>query len=179
MTTVIVDRIKGEVLSDSRGTQTVTSTEISWFKRKVKTENIIHDDTQKIFRLGKTVITGSGSLVLLEEIVDRFKLYQYHTPKSFWINCDMGLSNTTVLVNKKFQGKVKTVKLSLKPKRFFGNWIKVTVDKTFPDTAYTVTGSGHQYATGALEVGSDPYTALEAAKKYDIYSGGETQKEVL
>ncbi len=179
MTTVIVDRIKGEVLSDSRGTQTVTSTEISWFKRKVKTENIIHDDTKKVFRLGKTVITGSGSLRLLEEMVDRFKLYQYHTPKSFWINCDMDLNNTTVLVNKKFQGKVKTVELSLKPKRLFGNWTKITVAKTFIDSDYTIIGSGQKYATGALEVGSDPYTALGVAKKYDIYSGGETQKEVL
>ena len=50
MTTVIVDRIKVEVLSDSRGTQTVTRTEISLFKRKVKTETIIHDDTQKVFK---------------------------------------------------------------------------------------------------------------------------------
>ncbi len=179
MTTVIIDRIKGEVLSDSRGTQTVTSTEISWFKRKVKTENIIHDDTKKVFRLGKTVITGSGSLRLLEEMVDRFKLYQYHTPKSFWINCDMDLNNTTVLVNKKFQGKVKTVEFELKPKRFFGNWIRVTVDKTFPDDDYIIIGSGRQYATGALEVGSNPEHALEVSKKYDIYSGGETQKEVL
>lgn len=179
MTTVIVDRIKSEVLSDSRGTQTVTSTEISWFKRKVKTENIIHDDTQKVFRLGKTVIAGSGSLRLLEEMVDRFKLYQYHTPKSFWLNCDMELDYTTVLVNKKFQGKVKTVNLSLKPKRVFGNWIKITVDKTFPDTDYTIIGSGHQYASGALEVGSNPEHALEVSKKYDIYSGGETQKEFL
>ena len=83
------------------------------------------------------------------------------------------------MVNKKVQGKVKTIQLSLKPKRFFGNWIKVSVDKTFPTTSYTIIGSGHQYATGALEVGSDPDNALEVAKKYDIYSGGETQKEVL
>lgn len=50
MTTVIVDRLRGEVLSDSRGTETKISSEVSWLpypKRKTKAEDIIHDDTKK------------------------------------------------------------------------------------------------------------------------------------
>ncbi|CAL9979918.1 peptidase HslV family [Vibrio phage F99] len=182
MTTVIVDRLRGEVLSDSRGTETKISSEVSWLpypKRKTKTENIIHDDTKKVFRLGKTVITGSGSLQLLLEVVDRFKSYQYFTPDHFWMKTPLDMDNTTVLVNKKYNGKVRTVQLDLTPKRIYGIWVRVKVTKHYPDTAYTIIGSGRQYATGAVEVGSFPEEAINVAKKYDTYSGGETQKEVL
>lgn len=125
------------------------------------------------------MITGSGSLQLLLEMVDRFKAYQYFTPEHFWMKTPLDMGSTTVLVNKKFNGKVKTLQLDLVPVRVFGKWVRVKVTKRYPDTAYTIIGSGRQYATGAVEVGSFPEEAINVAKKYDTYSGGETQKEVL
>lgn len=182
MTTVIIDRKRGVVLSDSRGTEEKTQTEISWLpypKRKVKDSYVVYDNIQKVFRVGKTVITGTGALTLLEEIVQRFKLYQYYTPKTLWVKSEFDLSDTLIFINKVFDGKMKTLRLELSAKRFLGEWQRVSVIKSYPATDYTFAGSGHQYATGAMEAGATPERALEVAKTCDQYSGGATQREVL
>lgn len=44
----------------------------------------------------------------------------------------------------------------------------------FVEPPYAV-GSGAQYALGALGAGVDAPTAVEVAKRYDLYSGGQTQ----
>ncbi|HCS5018554.1 TPA: hypothetical protein ORQ81_000048 [Escherichia coli] len=44
----------------------------------------------------------------------------------------------------------------------------------FVEPPYAI-GSGAHYALGALGAGVDAPTAVEVAKRYDLYSGGQTQ----
>lgn len=184
MTTIIIDREKGLVVSDSRGTQEEENKYICWTPLpKIKTKKVktVYDDTQKIFTVGKHVITGCGSLTLLKMMVDRIVNEDYHTPKKVYFQCDFDLSKTNVYVSKRVLGRVRTLKYILIPTKIpCTGYYSVKVDKIPQYSSFTVDGSGKQFAMGALYGnGQSAWGAINAAKEFDEGSGGDTQMVYL
>ena len=170
MTTVIVNRKTGKVYSDSR----ITHTNISGiFSNK---EEYTYSKTYKIFSVHKHVITGSGSLRVLHEVVDRFHKSKY-LPDIFYFRDKYGCDDTCVLVTKRTLDKVYTARYDLSIKNLPFGWKRVKVDKDFfgENFTYSIRGSGMQLAIGALEQGATPEEAIKIASKHDMYTDDNIQ----
>jgi 20S proteasome alpha/beta subunit len=165
MTTVIVDRVEGKVYSDSRA----TSTTISGIFKKV--ENVEYSEVDKIFRVNNHVLTGSGSLRLLHEVVERFRSCK-KLPSSFYINSGEYHQKTIILVNKFTGGRYFSVQYNLSAKSLPFGKVRVSVVKSAKDDSnqYTIIGSGGLLATGAMEQGATPEEAIQIASKHDQYT---------
>ena len=55
---------------------------------------------------------------------------------------------------------------------------KSSVDLSEIENFYSI-GNGRKFALAAMECGKSPREAVEVAIKYDIYSGGEVQEEII
>ena len=155
---------------------------------KSNTETILHEGTQKIFEVDGHVITGAGSLEVLRDIVETFKTTKC-LPDKITRTYEYTPSCTEVVVCKvnKMTGLLTTVQYDLTPTNFrkvrnnlFGK-VKcdIKVEKHINSgvdlgTAYNLQGSGSALACGSLHTGQDPIKAMEAAKKFDEFSGGAT-----
>ena len=106
MTTVIVDRKLGVVYSDSRGTNTEVS---GTFKKK---EEYTYYKVNKISRIHGHVITGCGSLNVLNKVVERFH-EEKRLPNTFYFKNKYDLGDTCVMVTKRTLGKCYTVEYNL------------------------------------------------------------------
>lgn len=170
MTTVIVDRKRGKVYSDSRATHTNIS---GIFKNK---EEHTYSKTTKIFSIHRHVITGCGSLRVLHEVVDRFHKSK-HLPDTFYFRDKQDCDNTCVLVTKRSSGDVYTVMYNLSVSNLLEGWKRVKVDKDFigEDFNCSVRGSGMELAIGALEQGATPEEAIKIASKHDMYTDDNIQ----
>ena len=171
MTTVIVDRKEGAVYSDSRGTDTEVS---GTFKKK---EEHKYCKVSKISRIHGHVITGCGSLDVLNKIVERFH-EEKRLPDTFYFKNNCELDETCVLVTKRTLGKCYTVRYNLAVKNLPLDWKRVKVSKAFieEDNRYSVKGSGMLLAIGALEMGALPSEAIKIASKHDMYTDDDVKK---
>ena len=170
MTTVIVDRKKGKVYSDSR----LTSTNMSGiFKTK---EEYTYSRTNKIFSVHKHIITGCGSLRVLYEVVERFHTKKM-LPNTIYFRCDNDCDDTCVLVTKRTLDRIYTASYDLSVKNLPFGWKCVKVDKDFigEDFNCSVRGSGMELAIGALEQGAMPEEAIKIASKHDMYTDDDIQ----
>lgn len=170
MTTVIVDRKDGKVYSDSRGTNTSIS---GVFNKK---EEYTFSKVTKIFSVHKHIITGCGSLELLEKVVELFRTDK-KLGSTFYFRSEYDIDYTEVLVNKRTLGHNYTVNYRLKPKNLPLNWVKVSVEREFltEEVNVSIRGSGMQLAMGAMEQGATPEEAIKIAAKHDMYTGDTIQ----
>ena len=165
MTTVIVNRKTGKVYSDSR----LTHTNISGvFRTK---EEYSYTNGDKIFSVHKHIITGSGSLRVLHEVVDRFHMKKL-LPKVFYFRDKYDSENTCILVTKKTLGENYTASYELYVEHLPFGWKRVKVTKEFlgEDVSLSVRGSGMCLAIGALEQGATPEEAIKIASRHDMYT---------
>lgn len=177
MTTIILDIQNCKVYSDSRGTETDTKLIREGFRFKNKEVYNFYDDTQKIFRTNNHIVTGSGSLALLEAIVDMVVGGCYHIPDCLYTRNKYDLGKTTVVICRKHGESLTGVKVQLTPKRILGTrFIKVDITKSKIKSSerFMTLGSGREFAIGALRAESTPEKAMDIAKEFDKYSGGET-----
>lgn len=170
MTTVIVDRKRGAVYSDSRG----TNTEVSGTFRK--REEYTYCKVNKISRVHGHVIAGCGSLNVLNKVVERFHK-EKRLPDTFYFKDKYDLGETYVLVTKETLGKCYTVEYNLTVTNLLLGWKRVKVSKTFigEDKKYSVKGSGMLLAIGALEQGATTEEAIKIASKHDMYTDNDVK----
>ena len=177
MTTIVIDRKKRLVASDSRCTNTTKGKlKISWRGVKfTEEEEFYEDNTQKVFKVGSTVITGCGSLSILYTIVSRFKIGKIVTPTTLFMRSDYELGFTKVYVNKVVGGKMYTLNLVIDSYNLpFCKMLKIS--KNFDaDEGRMSSGSGGEFAMGVLYQGGGVEDAIECAKVFDDNSGGDMQ----
>ena len=165
MTTVIVNRKTGKVYSDSR----LTHINISGvFRTK---EEYSYTKTDKIFSVHNHIITGGGSLRILQEVVDRFHMKK-SLPGVFYFRDKYDCDNTCALVTKKTLGECHTASYDLVVQHLPFGWKRVKVTKEFlgEDISLSVRGSGMGLAIGALEQGATPEEAIKIASRHDMYT---------
>lgn len=181
MTTIVINRDKGIISSDSRCTYTESSRHfeiknyLPRFNYKSKTTH--EDNTTKIFKVGSVVVCGCGSLLLLQETVNNLFNWGSKIPKRFYVKDSYNLSGTNVYLTKRTMGKVYTILLELKAtKILWTNYQVVTITKDIANTNYTMNGSGWRFAAGAVQSGKDDKEAIEIAMKFDNNTGGEVKQ---
>lgn len=176
MTTVIIDREKGTISTDSRGTITnKIKVKGSLFKQKEEKEYL--DNTTKIFKVDNTIICGCGSLCLLKHIVTLFTEDCIILPKYSIMHSKYDLSETNVYITKRTLSKCYTIRLELKATKILGlNYQIVKLRKYLIEVSHTFAGSGWEFAAGAYNVKKDPIEAITIASKFDDYTGGYIQQ---
>jgi len=178
MTTLIIDRKLGLVVSDSRGTQEneISSWKFLPFPHIEKTTTKDYLTVQKIYEFNNHVIVGCGSLALLEMFAYQIKLFNFHFDKVYYRRFEYDLDRTTVYINKRTLGKVYTLSLSIEPVKLGFGWYKLKVTKNTHDKRYTFNGSGRQYALGAREDGKTLQECVKITAKYDVYTDDDIQE---
>lgn len=127
------------------------------------------ENSSKLFEVNNMIIGGSGNTQEFSFLrlfaknhrpakADINSVLEYLVEFSDWVrkkDSNFKLSNCLILV---FDGKVfETIHLEVREVK-----------------DYTATGSGMFLALGAMEMGADTKKAVDVAKKYDLYCGGET-----
>lgn len=98
------------------------------------------------------------------------------------INSERELYNYFHTIKEKFQTDGNDTEVFLV---IFNNKIydlrlnKSSVDYMEIQGSFYSIGSGRQFALAAMEYGKSPREVVEVAIKYDIYSGGEIQEEIV
>lgn len=134
------------------------------------------------FKTGNHVITGCGSLDLLNKIVGNCNKDKFNTPKSFYFYSSSDYIETTVYICKRSGGKLSGIRLYLTPKRIpLIGMVKVKVKREIigSDSLYCTAGSGSSYADSDLRSGLSPEEALRSAIQFDNYTGGGIQEVSL
>ena len=178
MTTLIIDREEGLIVSDSRGTQEneIASWKLLPFPRLERTISKDYLTVQKIYEFNNHVIVGCGSLTLLEMFAYQVKLYDFHFDNVYFRKFEHDVSNTTVYINKRALGDVHTLELKIKPTKIGFGWYKLKVLKAVMKKRYTFNGSGRELALGACEAGKDLFESIRIAAKYDNYTDSNIQE---
>lgn len=178
MTTLIIDREEGLVLSDSRGTQEneIASWKLLPFPRLERTITKDYLIVQKIYEFNNHVIVGCGSLSVLELFAQKVKLYNFHFDNVYFHKFEHEVSDTTVYINKRTLGDVHTLELKIKPTKIGFGWYKLNVVKVVQKKRYTFNGSGKELALGAYEAGKDLFESIKITAKYDNYTDSNIQE---
>jgi hypothetical protein len=181
MTTLIIDREEGVVVSDSRGT---LENEISNFKflpyPHIKRETQkAYLTVQKVFEVNNHVIVGCGSLSILKFFVHKVKMYNFNFDSVYYYKFDHDLDGTNVYISKRTAGKVHTLTLIVEPIKLGFGWYKLKVTKSVHINRYTIAGSGRHLAIGAVEAGADLAECIKIAAKHDKYTDDNIQVNIL
>ena len=180
MTTIVIDSKNHKVYADTRGTlvEDVTSLNISFkfpfFKIKKENEKVYLDCTEKLTRLGNTLISGSGSLEVLSKFATRIKEGKFFTPNNFIMKLHYNPSVTEVICSKYCNGKTQSISHTLQSKHLIGKYYLMINEKKKITKDYYTSGSGGQYMAGYLMASEDVFDAYEAVKKCDTGTGGKT-----
>ncbi|AGH31993.1 peptidase HslV family [Vibrio phage PWH3a-P1] len=181
MTTLIIDRENGIVVSDSRGTieKETLSLKLLPYPCVKRKKDKTHLTVQKIFEVNNHVIVGCGSLDVLELFVHKVKMHNFHFDNTYYYKFDHDVDSTNVYINKRTAGKVYTLTLKIEPVKLGFGWYKLKIEKEFPDKQYTVAGSGRHLATGAVEAGGSIIECIKIAAKHDNYTDDDIQMVTL
>ena len=177
MTTVIVNKKTGAVFSDSRGTHEdyISNWKILPYPKKTTKVERHFEKVQKIYQVGSTVVTGSGSLNLLEYFVGKVKAGTSHFKGCYYIRSKFEPSTTNVLLVKRGLGDVHILQLKVSVVGLPFGWYKLKVVKNIVTKSYAILGSGGDYAIGALEMGASEVEAIKIAAKFDHYTDNGIQ----
>lgn len=177
MTTVIINRETGGVFTDSRGTEEneISNWRLLPYPRKVVKTERVFSTVQKVFPIGNMIVTGCGSLNILEYFVDVVDSGVARFKNAYYIKSQFEPSNTSVFIVKRSLNKVNVLKLEVTVKRLPFNYYKLCVKKKIMDNKFVVAGSGRQYALGALSMNASELEAIECTTKYDFYTDSRVQ----
>lgn len=177
MTTVIINQETGGVFTDSRGTveNDISNWRVLPYPRKITRTEKVYTKVQKIFSVGNMLITGCGSLNILEYFVKKVEAGNFRFKNTYCIKSEFEPSDTNVCIVKRSLGKVRVLKLEITVKNLPFGYYLLKVDKHVMDKNFVVAGSGRQYAVGALAMKSSEVEAIEVAAKYDFYTDFNVQ----
>ena len=148
MTTMIIDTENGIIMADSRGTETseVSNWKILPYPRKVTNVENKFSKVKKVFAIDSHIVSGSGSLILIEHIRDIISKGVYNFKEHYILKSEFDFSNTNVYITKKTCGENHCLWLKLKTKRLPFNYQLLKLSKEIAVGTVIVSGSGSSFA---------------------------------
>lgn len=177
MTTMIIDLEEGVVMADSRGTETseVSNWKILPYPRKVTNVENKFFKVQKIFSVNGHVVSGSGSLFILEYFRDLLEKGEYSFKSWYIVKSEFDFSDTNVYITKKSCGKNHCMEFRVKSEWLPFNYRLLKITKYVIRNRMVVSGSGAAFASGAIEAGAIIEEAIKIAAKLDKFTDDRLQ----
>lgn len=181
MTTMVIDLEEGIIMADSRGTETleVSNWKILPYPRKVTNVENKFSKVQKIFSVDGHVVSGSGSLFILEYFRDLLSKGDYSFKSRYIVKSDFDFSDTNVYITKKSCGKNHCIEFKVKSEWLPFNYRLLKITKSVIRKRMVVSGSGAAFASGAIEAGATMDEAINIAAKLDKFTDDRLQGAIL
>ncbi|ADX89343.1 hypothetical protein TUST1-2_00815 [Vibrio phage ICP1_2001_A] len=147
--------------------------------RKITNVENKFSKVQKIFSVYGYVVSGSGSLFILEYFRGLLGKGEYNFKNRYIVKSDFDFSDTNVYITKKSCGKNHCMEFKVKSEWLPFNYRLLKITKSVIRKRMVVSGSGAAFASGAIEAGATMDEAINIASKLDKFTDDRLQCVIL